>query len=716
MNRPAPSIMTGIDRRPIRIGAATVDPVSRDATWPGGEERLQPLTLKVLLALWSRRGEVVTRDELIQLCWDGRIVGDDVINRSISLLRHFAERAGGFEIQTVPRAGYRLIETAARTRKRRQLGIAAAIGALALVGIGAATVQHYRNSAPRMLAVMPFTASSGDYADLADGLSDELISDLAHNDRLRVIGRSSAWQYKDKAVDPRVIGRQLGVDYLVEGDIANGGDGMRITASLVRTSDGATMWSQVYTASKNQTPEIGAAVGGGVSNALGVPEGPALVGYRPNSDAYALYLKGRSLFRQRTNPSLEEARSFMLRAISIDPKFAAPWAYAGGITFLLNQKSFKLEGAAPNAPLITPRQALVHALELDPNFADAHGFLGWIYQPYTVEAAGHLQRAVQLSPNDPQILFWWTLGQLRQGNFAEYANVAYRGAALDPLWPRIVTEAASAELWSGDKAAMQRYVDRIRAGNPDGAREVEAVLAGQEADLAKIVEIGLADKTRPFQQSTANAATALVALGFEREGRAIGQFGPNDILYNSDTIPDRAALLKLQADDPGTFDYLQALGQLEAHRRYADIVALYDADLGDLREIRRATFANREARSDLGGIVAEALMKVGRRQEAEQLLRLTDDADHVTLGYGKVAPYMLVTIAGNDAIAGRREEAIHLLQQVTAEGGYISLASPQTVGPMWDNLRGDPRFEKIANLSLAHLREQRQKVLAMHLF
>jgi hypothetical protein len=440
------------------------------------------------------------------------------------------------------------------------------------------------------------------------------------------------------------------------------------------------------------------------------------VGYRPNSDAYALYLKGRSLFRQRTNPSLEEARSFMLRAISIDPKFAAPWAYAGGITFLLNQKSFQLEGAAPNASQITPRQALVHALELDPNFADAHGFLGWIYQPYTVEAAGHLQRAVQLSPNDPQILFWWTLGQLRQGNFAEYANVAYRGAALDPLWPRIVTEAASAELWSGDKAAMQRYVDRIRAGNPDGAREVEAVLAGQEADLAKIVEIGLADKTRPFQQSTANAAMALVALGFEREGRAIGQFGPNDILYNSDTIPDRAALLKLQADDPGTFDYLQALGQLEAHRRYADIVALYDADLGDLREIRRATFANREARSDLGGIVAEALMKVGRRQEAEQLLRLTDDADHVTLGYGKVAPYMLATIAGNDAIAGRREEAIHLLQQVTAEGGYISLASPQTVGPMWDNLRGDPRFEKIANLSLAHLREQRQKVLAMHLF
>src|SRR6478672_11476436 len=106
MNRPATlhSIMAGVaDRRPFKVGRATIDPISRDAMWPGGQERLQPQTLKVLVTLVSRRGEVVTRDELVQLCWDGRIVGDDVINRSISLLRQFAERAGGFTIETVPR-------------------------------------------------------------------------------------------------------------------------------------------------------------------------------------------------------------------------------------------------------------------------------------------------------------------------------------------------------------------------------------------------------------------------------------------------------------------------------------------------------------------------------------------------------------------------------------------------------------------------------------
>jgi DNA-binding response OmpR family regulator len=76
MNRPASwrSMMDSVvDRRPFRVGGATVDPISRDASWNGGEERLQPQTLKVLLTLVSRRGEVVTRDELIQLCWDGAL-------------------------------------------------------------------------------------------------------------------------------------------------------------------------------------------------------------------------------------------------------------------------------------------------------------------------------------------------------------------------------------------------------------------------------------------------------------------------------------------------------------------------------------------------------------------------------------------------------------------------------------------------------------------
>ena len=113
MNRPfagRPIIMELAAREPFRLGNAMIDPVAHEAHWPGGDERLQPQAFKVLMALAAKRGDVVTRDELVELCWDGRIVGDDVINRAISLLRPFAERAGGFSIVTVPRVGYRLIE------------------------------------------------------------------------------------------------------------------------------------------------------------------------------------------------------------------------------------------------------------------------------------------------------------------------------------------------------------------------------------------------------------------------------------------------------------------------------------------------------------------------------------------------------------------------------------------------------------------------------
>jgi len=718
MNRPAPwrFMLAGMaDRRPFRIGGATIDPVSRDAHWRGGHERLQPQTLKVLMVLVSRRGDVVSRDELLQLCWDGRIVGDDVINRSILLLRHFAEQAGGFEIETVPRTGYRLLEKPASKRPNRII-IAAAVAAIAIVGFTTLGIQRFRNSEPKMLAVLPFQASDGANSDLADGLSEELLSQLSQSQKLRVIGRASAWQFKGKSIDLRTVGKQLGADYLLDGDVAGSdGSGMRVTVSLIRASDGTTMWSQVFSGAKNDTPQLRAAIGVGVGNALGIPPIPVGFAYKPNGEAYALYLRGKALFRRRDSTSLEDARALMLGAISIDPKFAPPWAYAGGITHLLGQTKFQLDPSRPNSPSFTPVQALDQSLKLDPNFADAHGFLGWISNASSVEAMGHLQRAVQLAPNDSQILFWWSLAQLRQGNYPEHVQVAYKDAALDPLWPKAVTEAASASYWTGNRAAERRYLQQIRQGNPDGAIEVESALAAEQLNLSRVVELGLRDKSRPFQQSTYYAAMALLDLGFDREGRLIGHFGPNDLIYGSETLPSRAVILKLASEDPDNFDYQAAFAQLRLHGRYDDIVALYDVTAnGDLRGIRQATFANRQIRMEFCGLLAQALSKVNRNAEAAQMLRLADDADHAILGYGE-SPFDDLTIAANEAIAGRREEAIRLLERATAKGIYLDPPPDGEIDPVFENLKDDPRFTRIYDAAIVKKQLERKKVLALGL-
>src|SRR5919106_5499405 len=136
MNRPIAGRGPAIDLETepaFRVGGATIDPISRNAQYEGGSERLQPQTLKVLVALARRRNQVVTRSELVECCWDGRIVGDDVINRSILLLRHFAERAGGFSIETVPKSGYRLVEAETGGKSWTRNWLVAAAAAILLV-------------------------------------------------------------------------------------------------------------------------------------------------------------------------------------------------------------------------------------------------------------------------------------------------------------------------------------------------------------------------------------------------------------------------------------------------------------------------------------------------------------------------------------------------------------------------------------------------------
>jgi TolB-like protein/DNA-binding SARP family transcriptional activator/tetratricopeptide (TPR) repeat protein len=603
-------------------------------------------------------------------------------------------------------------------RKRRwgSLLAAALLALLALGYAGFRTLSSAQETAPTMLAVLPFEASHGTDGDFAEGLSDELIAQLARNRGLRVIGRTSAWQYKGKAVDLRTIGRQLGAEYLVEGDVSQASDRMRVSVSLIRARDGTAMWSRVYRATAQQTPFLRGTIGGAVVAALGLPEEPAVaVGYKPDGEAYALYLRARTLFRQRNNPSLENARTLLLEAIRIDPKFAPPWAYAGWITFVLGEDKFPLDPTRPDGPSMSGRQAVEHALVLDPNLADAHGLLGMIEGPSTVDGFRHLQRAVQLAPNDPQILFWYSRALRAAGDYRGHAEVARKAVALDPLWRGTVFEAACVSLWAGDRAAVRRYLDRLRAANPRDALEVEADLADQNGNWSRLIEIAVRDPKHPRQDSTVNAGFALMMLGFEREGRLVGQFGRKSAVYDSDSdLPPRSALLEL-AHASGYFDYGTAFAKLRRRGRYGDIAAVFDDPLTDLPGIQHAMVMNRQLRMRYGGQFAQALFKVGRKAEGAQMLKVTEDADAVILASGNVYPCDLASIAANDAVAGRKEDAIRLLQR-SANFYCPNVTLAGQPDPMFDNLRGDPRFEQYVRLQVAHLQNERRKVIAMNLF
>ncbi|MFL6720613.1 MAG: BTAD domain-containing putative transcriptional regulator [Sphingomonas sp.] len=599
--------------------------------------------------------------------------------------------------------------------RRNGWGQALAAGMLALIALAiAVSYLSGTKHAPKIVAVLPFDGLSREDGDLAGGLSDDLISLLAQNRALRVVGRTSAWQFRGKVGDLRSIGRQLGVDYLVEGEVFHSGDMMRVNVSLIRAADGTATWSRIYRSSAQDLPDVRAAIGIAVSAALGSPQRAFAAAYKPDGEAYALYLEAKSLFRQRDRSSMEKAQGLLLHAARIDPKFAPAWAYAGGIANLLGEDRFSVDPSRRDAPTVTPLQALDRALALDPDLPDAHGFMGWISGPYSAQGFAHLQRAIQLDPDNSQLLFWYSMALYRYGDFARYSIVARKAARLDPLWQRSVEAAASDSQWAGDQVAVGRYLRVIRQGNPGGADEVESSLAAQRGDLARSIEIALKDERRPYQISTEQAAINLSELGFEHEGQLLSQSREKK-LWSREIAPSLRSILEQAQKDPD-FDYAPALWQLRTRGRYKEIVELYDAGYGQLGNIRHPTYFNRRLRSELGGPVAQALWNVGRRNEAEQVLRVAETADREILATGTVPPCFTVAPAANQAVAGHQAQAVALLERALASADCMGITYNGQIDPLFSNLRHDPRFKVLIKRHLEHLLGERNKVIAMHLF
>lgn len=230
---------------PFDIGHATIDPPAHEAIVSGRREHFQPQTLKVLVALYQRRGDVVGRDELIDRCWDGRIVGDDVINRCISILRRFSEKAGGFTIETVPKAGYRLLEG--------QCGPpvpgrgAWSVLFVAIAGIAAAMLWLWpkvdQGSPPRpTVAVLPIAAEPTDARTkaLAGSTTDALLHFLAE----------SGYVPQRLAALPANAGGRA--DFLISGTARHSGNGAEITVRLDETRNGMTILSKRLSASGSE--------------------------------------------------------------------------------------------------------------------------------------------------------------------------------------------------------------------------------------------------------------------------------------------------------------------------------------------------------------------------------------------------------------------------------------------------------------------------------
>jgi TolB-like protein/Tfp pilus assembly protein PilF len=292
------------------------------------------------------------------------------------------------------------------------------------------------------IAVLPFTNMSGDPGQqyFSDGITEDIITELSRFRSLFVIARNSSFQYRDKATDVARIGRELGVQYVVEGSVRRSSDRIRITAQLVEATAATHLWAERYDRDLQDTFAVQDEVTRTIVSTLAIrleDERLAAAKRKPpeNMLAYDYWLRGRNCLDLWNRQGLFDARAFFERAIEIDPGYAR--AYAGlALTYEWAAFYTAWGGGDPTAREMAERHAL-KAASLDATDYQPHVALGWIYQERRdfERSRRHLDRAEALNPNDADMLINKAMILSAQGDAERAVELAQSAIRLNPYHP-----------------------------------------------------------------------------------------------------------------------------------------------------------------------------------------------------------------------------------------------------------------------------------------
>ncbi len=496
--------------RRVRIGLFEVDFGSAEVHREGRKVPLQEQPFRVLAMLLERPGEIVSREELQARLWpsDTYVGFDEGLNTAIRKLRvAFGDSAENPRfVETLPRRGYRLIapvvegvegasqssETAAvadasaevpgdRQGKGywRVLAWPAAALLLILAGVAYTALRHSSPNASSkslaqkrvMLAVLPFQNISNDPGQeyFSDGLTEETITDLGQlsPEQLGVIARTSAMAYKhtDKTVSQ--IGRELGVDYVLEGSVRREGGEARVSAQLIRVSDQTHLWAQNYERELHDLLGIESELGRSIAQQVQVNLTPQkqieLSKMRAvDPEAYDLYLKGRFYWNQRNPAAIKESVGYLLKATSQDPNFALAYV---GLADAYNIGNI-IGVYSPKDSLPEAKAAATKALELDPSLAEAHAALGMELSHYEFDFPGaqrEFLKAIEVNPNSAYAhLFYSNCYLSPMGRTSEAIAENKKALELDPLSLPINNFMGMTYMFAGDyEKAYQQFQHTI---------------------------------------------------------------------------------------------------------------------------------------------------------------------------------------------------------------------------------------------------------------
>ena len=550
---------------PIRFEEFDLDIERYELRRSGHALKLERIPMELLILLLQSEGKLVRRDVINRRLWGENAFQDTEhsVNTAVNKLRYILRddpRDPRF-IQTVVGQGYRFIAKVAANpavAPSVQNGPSVDVGeasqksissppsedsppallppaiselknpstrpvsgrliALILVGafLAVAAISylvHVLSRAPRpavatgafhSVAVLPFVnlAQNSDQDYIVDGMTDQLITDLASSTPLRVISRSSMMHYKGTQVPMAEIAQALHVDAVLEGSFLHIGKQVRITANLIDVRSDRHLWAQVYEESGDDLLNMQGPVTSDIVRQVAMALGSSLSAskLRPvNVAARDAYLRGRFLWNQRTLDSLNKSIGYYQVAIKADPEYAEAYAALGDAYVLLSSYG----DVGPAGSLEKAEQAAYRALQLGGGLAEAHTVLGAVKTDRDWDwkgAEAEYQRALQMNPSYPTARHWYSLHLSRLGRMEEAEVEIQRARALDPLSTIISTDAAETAYWARKPGEAMARVEEVLASDPYFAE-------------AHQVKGKIYEQTGQYEQALAEYKIALALFG-----------------------------------------------------------------------------------------------------------------------------------------------------------------------------------------------------------
>jgi TolB-like protein/DNA-binding winged helix-turn-helix (wHTH) protein len=596
----------------LRFGTYEVSLQSGEVRKAGLRIRVQQQPMRLLEILLERPGEVVTREELCSRVWPNENFGDFDLALNIAIGKLRSALGDSAEnprfIETLPKRGYRFIADVSivdgepRSKRpgpasgdlaetepadkhdavtlvvapRRELWTASrivvAVAVALILPILAFWLFHSREPARvgiRSLAVLPLENLSGDAAQnyFADGMTDELITDLAQISALRVISRTSVMVYKGARKPLPQIARELNVDAVVEGTVLRFGDRVRITAQLIEASTDKHLWSQSYEGELRDTLALQKEVAGAIADQIRInltpQEQAALKTVKAvNPEAYESYLKGRYFWNKRTADGLKVALAYFNQSIEEDPKYAPSYSGLADTYALLGDWQYAV--MPPKEAFPKAKTAAIKALELDSALGEAHNSLAFVLDGFDwdLDAGGkEFQRAIELNPGYATAHHWYAWHLSLLGRYDEAILEMRKAENLDPL--SLIINADLAELL----ALAHSYDESIRQSRKTIQMDPNFALAHSQLAQAYL-QMDMSDEAAEEMQIAvrlsassptciANLARAYVSAGKKSEAMKL----LSDLKKRSNSTYSNAAEIAMIYASLGDAD--QAMSWLE---------------------------------------------------------------------------------------------------------------------------------------------------------